>query len=311
MYIPINFTLPSFFLLRWFMLKCRFLDKAAIVTVKDDIKATQKPNLWRLNTVHRVEELKSIMRMLPIWAAGIIFFAASAQQRTFSLQQANAMDRRLTKSFQIPSASMFLFTVISMLTTIAFYDRVFVPFASKFTGLSQGITFWHRMGMGFFISIFATLVAGFIEVKRKKHAANLAKSTTLPLISVFWLVPQYSLHGISEAFMAIGHLDFLYDQAPESMRSTAMALFWTSNSAGDYASTLLVSLVTKFSHWLPGKNLNNGKLEYFYWLITCLQVLNFVYYFLCAKFFTSKSLQIQTNEGDDSKGKGLELENGV
>jgi peptide/histidine transporter 3/4 len=284
------------------------LDKAAIVTDKEDLKSTQKPNLWRLNTVHRVEELKSIMRMLPIWAAGIIFSIASAQQQTFSLQQGNAMDRQLTKSFQIPPASMTLFTVISMLTTIAFYDRVFVPFASKFTGLSQGITYLHRMGIGFFISIFATLVAGFVEVKRKRHAA-LSKST--PPISVFWLVPQYSLHGISEAFMAIGHLDFLYDQAPESMRSTATALFWTANSAGYYTSTLLVSLVTKFSHWLPDHNLNTGKLEYFYWLITCLQVLNFVYYFLCAKFFTSNSLQIQTNEGDDSKGKGLGLENGV
>lgn len=297
------------------MLKCRFLDKAAIVIVKDDLKSSQKPNLWMLNTVHRVEELKSVIRMLPIWAAGIIFFTASAQQQTFSLQQANTMDRHLTKSFQIPSASMNLFTVISMLTMIAFYDRVFVPFARKLTGLNQGITFLHRMGIGFFISIFATLVAGFIEVKRK-HAAMAAPSA-LP-ISVFWLVPQYSLHGIAEAFMAIGHLEFFYDQAPESMRSTATALFWTANSAGYYASTLLVSLVTKFSagpngsNWLPGHNLNKGKLEYFYWLITSLQVLNFVYYFICAKCFTFKSLQIQTNEGDDDKKvNGLELENGV
>lgn len=292
------------------------MDKAAIVTVKDDLKSSQKLNFWRLNTVHRVEELKSIIRMLPIWAAGIIFFTAFAQQQTFSLQQANTMDRQLTKSFQIPAASMNLFTVTSMLTTIVFYDRVFVPFASKFTGLNQGITFLHRMGIGFFISIFATLVAGFIEVKRKRVA--LATSTTTLPISVFWLVPQYSLHGISEAFMAIGHLEFFYDQAPESMRSTATALFWTANSAGYYASTLLVSLVTKFSagpngkNWLPDHNLNKGKLEYFYWLITCLQVLNFVYYFLCAKFFTFKSLHIQTDEGDhDWKGKGLELENGV
>ncbi|XP_062159957.1 protein NRT1/ PTR FAMILY 3.1-like [Alnus glutinosa] len=294
-----------------------FLDKAAIVTVKDvDLKSSQKPNFWRLNTVHRVEELKSIIRMLPIWAAGIIFFTAFAQQQTFSLQQANTMDRQLTKSFQIPAASMNLFTVTSMLTTIVFYDRVFVPFASKFTGLNQGITFLHRMGIGFFISIFATLVAGFIEVKRKR--VGLATSTSTLPISVFWLVPQYSLHGISEAFMAIGHLEFFYDQAPESMRSTATALFWTANSAGYYASTLLVSLVTKFSagpngkNWLPDHNLNKGKLEYFYWLITCLQVPNFVYYFLCAKFFTFKSLHIQTDEGDhDWKGKGLELENGV
>ncbi|PQQ09671.1 protein NRT1/ PTR FAMILY 3.1 [Prunus yedoensis var. nudiflora] len=35
----------------------KFLDKAAIVTEEDNLKL---PNLWRLNTVHRVEELKSV-----------------------------------------------------------------------------------------------------------------------------------------------------------------------------------------------------------------------------------------------------------
>nr|POF04305.1 protein nrt1/ ptr family 3.1 [Quercus suber] len=65
--------------------------------------------------------------------------------------------------------------------------------------LKQGVSFLHRMAIGFFISIFATLVAGFIKVKNKHIAAanGLIDSpkSTLP-ISVFWLVPQYSLHGI-------------------------------------------------------------------------------------------------------------------
>lgn len=89
--------------------------------------------------------------------------------------------------------------MVSLLATIALYDRIFVPFASKFTGLKQGVSFLHRMAIGFFISIFATLVAGFIKVKRKHIAASNglidSPKSTLP-ISVFWLVPQYSLHGI-------------------------------------------------------------------------------------------------------------------
>ncbi|KAL0372601.1 UNVERIFIED_CONTAM: protein NRT1/ PTR FAMILY 3.1 [Sesamum calycinum] len=135
----------------------------------------------------------------------------------------------------------------------------------------------------------------FIEIKRK-HAASAYDlidhpQATIP-ISVFWLMPQYCLHGIAEAFMSIGHLEFFYDQAPESMRSTATALFWLSISAGSYTSTLLVTLVHKFtagengSNWLPDNNLNKGKLEYFYWLITLLQLVNLIYYLLCAKFYT-------------------------
>ncbi|KAK8686783.1 hypothetical protein V6N13_125801 [Hibiscus sabdariffa] len=284
----------------------KFLDKAAIVTEEDGVKSSEKPNLWRLNTVHRVEELKCIVRMLPIWAAGILFATSNAQQNTFSLQQANTMNKHLTKSFEIPSASMSVFSMLSMLIMIVVYDRLLVHVARRFTGLDRGINFLQRMAIGFFISILATLVAGFVEVKRK-HAAwadGLMDSpkSTIP-ISVFWLVPQYSLHGIAEAFMVIGHLEFFYNQAPESMRSTATALFWTSISAGDYTSTLLVTLVHKYTDWLPNKNLNKGKLEYFYWLLTVLQALNFVYYLICAKCYTFKSLQRQKIEHDE----GVEL----
>ncbi|KAH9771862.1 protein NRT1/ PTR FAMILY 3.1 [Citrus sinensis] len=295
----------------------KFLDKAAIVTEEDDIKS---PNLWRLNTVHRVEELKSVIRMGPIWASGILLITAYAQQGTFSLQQAKSMDRHLTKSFQIPAGSMSVFTMVSMLSTIALYDRIIIPVARKFTGLDRGITFLHRMGIGFVISVLATLVAGFVEMKRKQAALAhglVDKPHIIIPISVLWLVPQYSLHGIAEAFMSVGHLEFLYDQAPESMRSTATALFWTANSIGNYVSTLLVTLVHKFSagpngsNWLPDNNLNKGKLEYFYWLITLLQVVNVIYYFFCAKIYTFKPIQMHQKGGDSSSSEGVELDNKV
>ncbi|KAL9686795.1 hypothetical protein QQ045_031188 [Rhodiola kirilowii] len=281
----------------------KFLDKAAVVTEDDD---TKSPNLWRLNTVHRVEELKCIIRMGPIWASGILLITAYAQQGTFSLQQAKTMNRRLSNSFEIPAASMSVFTYTSMLATIIFYDRLFIPLARKLTGLDRGITFLQRMGIGFSISILATLVAGLVEIKRKQVASahNLIENPhnlTLP-ISVFWLVPQYSLHGIAEAFMSIGHLEFFYDQAPESMRSTATALFWTSISMGNYVSTLLVTLVHKLSggphgsNWLPNRNLNKGKLEYFYWLITALQIVNLLYYLACAMLYNLKPIQLQPKQ---------------
>ncbi|KAH9771859.1 protein NRT1/ PTR FAMILY 3.1 [Citrus sinensis] len=295
----------------------KFLDKAAIVTEGDDLKS---PNLWRLNTVHRVEELKSVIRMGPIWASGILLITAYAQQSTFSLQQAKSMDRHVTKSFQIPAGSMSVFTIVSMLSTIALYDRLLIPFTRKFTGLDRGITFLHRMGIGFVISVFATLVAGLVEVKRKQAAAAhglVDKPHTIIPISVFWLVPQYSLHGIAEAFMSIGHLEFFYDQAPESMRSTATALFWTAISVGNYFSTFLVTLVHKFSagpngsNWLPDNNLNKGKLEYFYWLITLLQVANLIYYIFCAKMYTFKPIQVHNKGSDSSEEEGVELGNKV
>uniref|UniRef100_A0A1J3F227 Protein NRT1/ PTR FAMILY 3.1 n=1 Tax=Noccaea caerulescens TaxID=107243 RepID=A0A1J3F227_NOCCA len=296
-----------------------FLDKAAIVTEQDNLKPGQIPNPWRLSTVHRVEELKAVIRMGPIGASGILLITAYAQQGTFSLQQAKTMNRHLTKSFQIPAGSMSVFTTVAMLSTIVLYDRVLVKFARRYTGLERGITFLTRMGIGFVISILATLVAGFVEIKRKQVAIEhglLDKPHTMVPISFLWLVPQYSLHGIAEAFMSIGHMEFFYDQAPESMRSTAMALFWMAISIGNYVSTLLVTLVHKFSakpdgsNWLPDNNLNRGKIEYFYWLITLLQVVNFVYYLWCAKIYTYKPVQVHHSKEDSSPVKDeLQLSN--
>ncbi|XP_010907323.1 protein NRT1/ PTR FAMILY 3.1 [Elaeis guineensis] len=284
----------------------RFLDKAAIITEED----RRQPNPWRLSTVHRVEELKSVIRMAPIWAAGILVITASTQQYTFSLQQARTMDRRFSpaSSFRIPPGSMTVFTMLAMLLTITLYDRALIPLARRFTGLDRGISFLHRMGIGFAISTLATLVAGLVEVRRKAAAAAagiLNDPSTIVPISVFWLVPQYALHGVAEAFTSIGHLEFFYDQAPESMRSTATALFWMSISVGSYVSTMLVSVVHHYSagpggsNWLPD-NLNRGRLEYFYWIITLLQLLNLVYYAICAKFYTYKPLQLRRRKEEEA-----------
>ncbi|CAN6443437.1 unnamed protein product [Victoria cruziana] len=280
--------------------KC--LDRAAIVT-EGDFKEGGKPKPWRLSTVHRVEELKSIIRTLPIWASTILLVTASSHQNTFSIQQARTMDRQLFGSLKIPPATMNIFATISLLVTLALYDHVVVPLWQKYSAKPVKWSYFRRMGIGMAISTLSTFVAGFIEIKRKaaaEHAGILNQPRSTIPISVFWLIPQYSLHGVSEAFTHVGHLQFLYDQSPESMRSFGIALFWIAISLGNYSSTLIVTLVHKYTgkehNWLPNHNLNNGKLEYYYWLITILQIVNLGYYIVCTLFYTYKPLVLETPE---------------
>ncbi|KAJ7976555.1 protein NRT1/ PTR FAMILY 3.1-like [Quillaja saponaria] len=274
-----------------------WLDKAAIVTEKDSTSSTS-PNLWRLATVHRVEELKSIIRMLPIWAAGILLVTAASHQHSFVIQQARTMNRHLSHSFEIPPASMQIFTVLTMLIGVALYDRFFVPFVSRFTKNPSGVTCLQRMGIGFLVNILATIVSALVEIKRKAVATEhnlIYKPEAIIPISVFWLVPQFCLHGIADIFMSVGHLEFLYDQSPESMRSTAAALFWITAAIGNYIGTLLVTLVHKYTgkenNWLPDRNLNKGRLEYYYFLVSGIQVINFIYYVICAWLYKYKPLE--------------------
>ncbi|KAH9621032.1 hypothetical protein KSS87_000272 [Heliosperma pusillum] len=282
----------------------KWLDKAAIA-VDGDAKESKPQSLWKLSTVHRVEELKCIIRVLPIWSAGILLVTATSHQSSFVLQQARTMDRHLSLSFQIPPASLSIFTIVTMLIGLVLYERVIVPFARKFTKNPSGLTCLQRMGIGYMINIFATLFASMIELKRKTVATqhNLLDkpNATIP-ISVFWLLPQYCIHGLAEAFVNVGHMEFLYDQAPESMRSTAAALFCLTTSLGNYLGTMVVSLVHAYTgkqgNWLPDRNLNRGHLEYYYLLATGIQVVNLVYYVVCASFYMYKPLE---QEKDISK----------
>jgi peptide/histidine transporter 3/4 len=274
---------------------CRWLDKAAIVTEEDVKDLKTPPNLWNLVTVHRVEELKSIIRMLPIWASGILLITSSSHLGSFVIQQARSMDRHLSHSFQIAPANMSIFSVITMMTGVMLYERYFVPFARRFTKNPAGITCLQRMGVGFVINIIATIVSALVEIKRKTVAANynlLDNPKAIIPISVFWLVPQYCLHGVAEVFMSVGHLEFLFDQSPESMRSSATALYCITTAIGNYMGTLLVSLVHKYTgkenNWLPDRNLNRGRLDYYYFLISGIQVINLIYYVICAWLYTYK-----------------------
>ncbi|KAJ1262884.1 hypothetical protein BS78_09G143200 [Paspalum vaginatum] len=276
--------------------KLTFLDRAAIVT-PGDIAATGEPDLWRLSTVHRVEELKSIVRLLPIWSAGILLATADSHNGSFTIMQARTMDRRVTRHFEIPPATMSIFGTTAMLVSLALYDRAFVPLARRVTGRPSGITYFQRMGVGLAISILGVGTAALVETKRRgvaaEHGLQDSPSAVVP-ISVFWLVPQFAIHGVSGAFSSVGHMEFLYDQAPESMRSTAAALFWLASSLGHYLGTVLVTAVQRATRhrgdWLQD-NINRGRIDSYYWLVTCLMVLNLGYYLICFHLYTMKPLE--------------------
>jgi len=270
------------------------LDKAAVETESDHTKDLSNP--WRLCTVTQVEELKSVISLLPVWASLMAFATVYGQMSTMFVLQGNTMDQRIGPHFKIPSASLTIFDTLSVIFWAPVYDRFIVPFASKYTGHKQGFTQLQRMGIGLVISTIAMVVAGILEVYRlgivRKN--NYYDVETIPL-SIFWQVPQYFLVGCAEVFTNIGSLEFFYGQAPDAMRSLGMALSLTTNALGNYISTLLVIIVTKVTTrhgklgWIPD-NLNRGHLDYFYWLLTVLSFLNFLVYLWVAKRYRYKKV---------------------
>ncbi|XP_020236789.1 protein NRT1/ PTR FAMILY 8.1 [Cajanus cajan] len=273
----------------------RFFDKAAVLENSDNVKDPVNP--WRVCTVTQVEELKAIIRLLPIWVTGIIFSTVYSQMGSYFILQGKTMDNHVhvgNKILNISPATLSVFDTISVIFWIPVYDRIIVPIARRFSGRKNGLTQLQRMGIGLFISIFSMVYAVILESMRLKMVRrhNYYELTEVPM-SMFWQIPPYFIIGCAEVFTFIGQLEFFYEQAPDAMRSTCSALQLLTVAFGSYLSSLLITIVTNVTTrngnpgWLPDK-LNYGHLDYFFLLLTVLSALNFVAFLMVSKLYTYK-----------------------
>ncbi|KAK4476476.1 hypothetical protein RD792_015630 [Penstemon davidsonii] len=281
-----------------------FLDRASILTQKD---YNSIHNAWRLCSVTQVEEVKCILRLLPIWLCTILYSVVFTQMQSLFVEQGAAM-KTVMSGFHIPPASMSSFDILSVATFIFFNRRILDPIVAKFKKSKRGLTELQRMGIGLIIAVMAMLSAGAVEHFRLQLAQEDCPScSNSSSLSIFWQVPQYVLIGASEVFMYVGQLEFFNAQAPDGLKSFGSALSMTSISLGNYVSSLIVTIVMKVSveddmpGWIP-RNLNKGHLDRFYYLLAVLTAADFVVYVLCAKWY--KYIRFEERS---SKGKNNEL----
>ncbi|KAJ7294675.1 hypothetical protein O6H91_Y241200 [Diphasiastrum complanatum] len=271
--------------------KFRFLDKAAI-KIDGDIDKEGTRNLWKLCTVTQVEEAKFLFRVLPIWASNVYYSTLYIQTLTLFVEQASTMDLRLG-NFSIPPASMGVFETLSVCFWTFAYEKWVVPVARRCTGHPRGLTLLQRMGTGLAVVTSAMVAAAVVEMHRlnviERHDLSGKPDATVPM-SVFWLIPQYFLVGASETFSYVGQYEFFYDQAPDDIRGLSSGLQFTTLACGNFLSSLMVSIISQVTRhggkpgWISN-NLNAGHIDYFYWLLALLGMVNFILYLICANWY--------------------------
>ncbi|KAL9264992.1 NRT1/ PTR FAMILY 6.4-like protein [Drosera capensis] len=275
--------------------KFKCIDKAAVL---DDyaVKDENRTNPWIVSTLIQVEEVKMVIKLIPIWSTCILFWTVYSQMTTFTVEQATYMNRNLG-SFAVPAGSFTFFLFISILLFTSLNERLFVPITQKLTKNVQGITSLQKTGIGLVFSIAAMVVSGMVEKHRRISQVNHNYA-----ISAFWLVPQLFLVGAGEAFAYVGQLEFFIREAPERMKSMSTGLFLSTLSMGFFVSSLLVSVVDQVSKgkWLTS-NLNEGRLEYFYWMLAVLSVLNFFGFIFLAMRHEYKVQQFVSEIKEDEK----------
>ncbi|KAJ7949346.1 protein NRT1/ PTR FAMILY 5.4-like [Quillaja saponaria] len=285
-----------------------FLNKAMIIDTIDASSNMRNP--WRLCSVNQVEEVKLVLRLIPIWFSCLFFNVIQSQTNTFFVKQGSTMIRSVGSNFQLPPASLQSLVGLTVLIFIPIYDQILVPIARRYTGKPSGITILQRIGIGLFLTILSMVVSALVEGKRVEIARyhNLLDNPKgIVPMRVWWLFPQYMICGLSDTFTLVGLQELFYDQMPESMRSLGAAAYVSLIGVGGFICNATISIVEAISRgkWL-GDNLNCAHLNYFYWLLAGLATLNLCIYVLIANQYAYKKIKIEgDHEGDEMKEMSL------
>ncbi|KAK1357369.1 Nitrate excretion transporter 1 [Heracleum sosnowskyi] len=269
-----------------------FLNTAAVKT-EGDIKldgSIAKP--WKLCTVKQVEDLKALIKIIPLWSTGIFVATPIAIQGSLVVLQALTMDRHIGPDFQIPAGSMVVFIFIFTAVSLTLIDRFLYPTWKKLTGRPP--TPLQRIAVGHVLNVLSMAVSAMVESKRLNTAKSHQKDSILP-ISVIWLLPPLAIVGIGEAFHFPGQVSLYYQEFPASLKSTATAMVSLFIGIAYYLSTAIVDSARRMTSWLPD-DINHGRLDNVYWVIVVLGVLNFTYFLVCSYFYEYQNPNIEVED---------------
>ena len=249
------------------------------------------------STNYMLENMKVVLRLFPIWTMLLLFAVIFQLPATFFTKQGMTMKRNIGRNFQIPPATLQSTITLSIILLMPLYDRVLIPVTRLVTRNKKGITVMQRMGTGMFLSIIAMIIAASVEAQRLKISRKAemtlgSHSQTVPL-SIFWLLPQYILLGISDIFTVVGMQEFFYSEVPVRMRTMAFALYNSVFGVGSFLSALLITVVEDLTK-SKGKNswfsddMSEARLDKYYWLLALTSTLSLLLYAVLCRFFKSR-----------------------
>lgn len=233
---------------------------------------------------------------MPVWTLLLMFAVIFQQPATFFTKQGVTMKRNIGNNFRIPPAALQSSITISIILLMPLYDTFFIPFVRVFTRNEKGITVMQRMGIGMFLSVIAMIIAAVTERKRLEISRNLVTSSETVPMSIFWLLPQYILLGISDIFTVVGMQEFFYSEVPINMRTLGIALYTSVFGCGSFFSSFLISVIEKLTSTRGAKqnwfadDMRKARFDNYYWFLALSSAASFLLFMVFCRFYRSRTI---------------------
>lgn len=177
--------------------------------------------------VEAVEGARAVLRIMAVFAAVTLFWALFDQKGSSWVFQARQMNL-VVGEWRLSPAQLQALNPFLVLALIPIFTWGIFPLLAR-----RGIVLapLRKMTAGMFVTVLSFVAAAVVQtLVDAGHAPH-----------ALWQIPQYLLLTVGEVLVSVTGLEFSYTQAPRSMRSTIMSLWFLTVFLGN----LLTALVTK------------------------------------------------------------------
>ncbi len=179
-----------------------------------------------------VEGARAVFRILGIFAPIVAFWSLFFQYGSSWVLQAERMERTVLGLFEVEASQMGSLEPVFVLMVIPLFAGWLYPFLER-RGLE--VTALRKMGAGMFVAVLSFAWAAGIQLAIDGGGRP----------HVGWQVPAYLLLAVSEVLVSVTALEFAYTQAPASMKSVIMSLWYLTIAGG----SLLTAAVAKLNRF--------------------------------------------------------------
>ncbi len=172
--------------------------------------------------------LRSVGRIAAVFAPVTVFWSLFFQYGSSWTLQADKM-RRDVLGFRIPAGNVQTLDAGMVLLLIPVFAIWVFPAVER-RGIR--VTALRKMTVGMFVTILSFVAAAAVQ---RALDAGLAPH-------VAWQVPQYLFLAVGEVLVSVTALEFAYSQAPPSLKSVIMGLWYLTIASGSFLTAVVARL---------------------------------------------------------------------